>query len=171
MYKILLSTAILLLLLMLGLNQGFSDERNDNSPVILNESQKADQKEGVLSKDLPSIKGLVRSFVIVIGLIVIFFVFLKWRYGFSRGIKGNKKYIQVLEYSMLGPKRYLYLVKVLDKLLVVGATNDGMSLLCEMNEAEKKELLEGSIAAGEGFSGLIKKITGKAEDRRPRLEI
>lgn len=163
MKKILLITAMLLLFLILGLNLCFGDDKTEKGPAILNEFQKEKHDNSILSKELPSIKGLVRSFIIVIGLIVIFFVFLKWRYGFSRGIKGNRKYIQVLEYSMLGPKRYLYLVKVLDKLLVVGATNDGLSLLCEMNETEKKELLENTMATGEGFSSFIKKISGNKD--------
>ncbi|MGR3317825.1 MAG: flagellar biosynthetic protein FliO [Candidatus Anammoxibacter sp.] len=159
MQKILITTVILLVSLMLWPNLGFGDDKTEEAPVTLEEVQESGYREGLFSNDMPSIGGLVRSFAIVIGLILIFFVFLRWRYGTSRGLKGGKRYIQVLEHSMLGPKRYLYLVKVLDKLLVVGTTNDGMSLLCEMDETEKKELLDKPVETSEGFSSFLKKIS------------
>ena len=166
MQKVLIAIAILLISPVLWPNLNFGDDKTgevpttlEEAPVALEEVQKSEHSDDFLSDGMPSISGLVRSFAIVIGLILVFFIFLKWRYGTSRGVKGGKKYIQVLEHSMLGPKRYLYLVKVLDKLLVVGSTNDGLSLLCEMNETEKKELLDKPIETREGFSSFLKKIS------------
>ena len=168
MKKNLIAVVILLISLMLwpssgfGEDKRFGDDKTEEVPATLEEVQKSEHSEHndeLFSNNMPSIGGMVRSFAIVIGLIVLFFIFLKWRYGTSRGLKGGKKYIQVLEHSVLGPKRYLYLVKVLDKLLVVGSTNDGLSLLCEMDEAERKELLDKPVETKEGFSSFLNKIS------------
>ena len=161
MYKISLIGMILSLSLIIGTYKSFADDQIVEYPVsTAEESIDTEQQNKFFTKDVPSIKGLVKSFIIVIALISLFFVFLKWRYGFSKGVKGKKKHIQVLEYAMLGPKRYLYLVKVLDKLLVVGASNDGLSILSEIDGVDKDELLKETVTKGEGFSGFIKKFSG-----------
>lgn len=159
MIKTLLLGLILLFTMSLGPNLSASNDKIEKVLPDLNESQGIGNDNGFLSNDLPSSKGLVKSFIIVIGLMVIFFAFLRWRYGFSRGLKGSKKYIQVIEYSMLGPKRYLYLVKIIDKVLVIGATGEGLSLLCEINETEGKELIVNPNPKESGFSNLINKIS------------
>ncbi|MGR3219763.1 MAG: FliO/MopB family protein [Candidatus Anammoxibacter sp.] len=159
MQKTVIAAVILLISLVLCPNLCFGADQAEEAPVGIEEVQQSEHSDDMFDNDMPSISGMVRSFAIVIGLILIFFIFLKWRYGTSRGLKGGKKYIQVLEHSVLGPKRCLYLVKVLDKLLVVGSANDGLSLLCEMDEAGRKELLDKPIETKEGFSGLLNKIS------------
>ncbi len=142
-----------------------NNDLNKDAPIKVHEALNSGQNNKFLTSDFAPIKGVIQSFAIVIVLIAMFFVFLKWRYGGSfRGLKSNKKrHIQVIEHSMLGPKRAIYLVKVMDKLLVVGATGEGMSLLSEMDDAEKSELPgDLNTPPDEGFSILLqKKDTGK----------
>lgn len=153
--------AIVLSVMVLGLGNGLADDKPAGSIPVFDDGLRdvATDNNMFADEELPSIKGLVKSFFVVIGLIVLFFVFLRWRYGFSSKIKGAKKNIQVVEHLMLGPKKYLYLVKVLDRLLVIGTSNDGLSLLCEMDESEKRELLKEPAESGDGFASLIKKIS------------
>lgn len=146
-----------LLLPVLEQNISFADDKTGTGSATLTGFQEIRTEDDFLSNDLPSMKGMIKSFAIVIVLIALFFVFLKWRYKFFQGAKGSKKHIQVLEYSVLGPKKSIYLVKVLDKLLVIGATNDGLHLLCEMNESEKSEMIGNAALTGESFSGILKK--------------
>ena len=145
MPKFIFAISIFLLLPVLEQNISFSDDKTGTHSDVSTEFQKGGTEfqeikygDDFLSNDLPSMKGMIKSFAIVIVLIALFFIFLKWKYKFFQGAKGNKKYIQVLEYSVLGPKKSIYLVKVIDKLLVIGATNDGLHLLCEMNELESQ---------------------------------
>ena len=157
MHRVITVSMFLILFQVLLINTEICSAGMESGSGVVNESQQKDN-EDIFEKDLPSIKGMASSFGIVIALIIIFFVFLKWRYGFSGGVKGNRKYIQVVESRSLGPKRYLYLVKVVDKLLVIGSTNDGLSLLSEMNDDGKVVQVEKPSSGADGFSGFLKKV-------------
>jgi len=157
MHRVIRVSLLLILFQVWLINTTLSGAGMESGSAITNESQQ-EENEDIFVKDLPSIKGMAGSLGIVIVLIIIFFLFLKWRYGFSGGVKGNRKYIQVVEYRSLGPKRYLYLVKVVDKLLVLGSTNEGLSLLSEMNDDGKVVQAEKPSSGDDGFSGFIKKV-------------
>lgn len=165
MLKFFLIIAVILSSLELSLDSSYADDNVVGDPVVSNEFQGNSQGKSVLSNDLPSlkIKGMIQSFVIVLVLIGVFFVFLKWRYSGFSGFKGNKKYIKVIEQAALGPKKYIYLVKVLDKIIVVGASNEGMYLLSEMVASEKEELLEQAEEVGGSFANFIKNARNKSD--------
>ncbi len=166
MKSILLKSVLLIpfLLLSFALCDGlsFSDEKVANTPVVNTDFQKTSQQDDVISNGLPSLnlKGMIKSLVLVLILIAGFFVFLKWRYSGFRGIKGNKKHIQLIDQAMLGPKKNIYLVKILDRIIVVGTSNEGMYLLSEMDASDKDDLFEVEKESGGNFAKFIKSGLG-----------
>lgn len=164
MYKAIIIFIIISGLQVVASNSGFSDDKTrDNAAVMLDDIKVGNQRHGSLPTDFPYLKSMIRALVIVFGLMVVFFFFVKRKYRhFGGRIGNNKKYIQVIEYFPLGPKKQLYLVKVLNKLMVVGATNDGLYSLAEIGESSELEPPEmQETSSGGGFSSLIKRLTNK----------
>lgn len=164
MYKAIIIFIIIFCLQIVAPNNGFSgDETKDNAAVILDDIKTNDHKDSPLPQDFPYLKSMIKALVIVFGLMVVFFFFVKRKYRhFSGRTANNKKYIQVIEYLPLGPKKHLYLVKVLNKLMVVGATNDGLYSMGELGESSELELPEmQDTSSGGGFSSFIKRLTNK----------
>jgi len=166
MLRVFMFIFILMTLSMSLVNQGFCDGELDinanlESTIVPNVEQTPvpQQVGSTFSNKLPSLNvdGMIKSFIFVLVLIALFFVFLKWKYGGFRTGKGHRRYIQVVEQSMIGPKKNIYLVKIIDRLLIIGSSNDGMTLLSEIVGAEKDLVFEDLAAPKTGFSSFLKK--------------
>ena len=93
--------------------------------------------------DLPQSQGMgtvvgrvVGSLAIVVGLIFVTMIVLKRVLGGSKAPTTTRKVSELVEVTQLGGKRHLYLIRVADRLLVVGAGGDHLSLLSEIRDPD-----------------------------------
>jgi len=92
---------------------------------------------------------MIISLLIIIALIYVVVYILK-RYSYPTN-PGTSELIKVVSFSYLNPKEMLYLVKVGEKLLLLGVTPNNINLITEFNESEFEE----------GFKENLKNIEGK----------
>jgi flagellar biogenesis protein FliO len=89
---------------------------------------------------LLSVAGrVVGSLVLVIGLIFVTALVLRRYLGTTKAPTTSRKVSQLIEVTPLGGKRFLYLIRVADRLLVVGAGGERLSLLSEIRDPEVLE--------------------------------
>lgn len=90
----------------------------------------------------PGITKLLESTGIVIGIIIVTVFFLRRKLGIKTGMSGKKRYIYIVDTVPLGSKRYIHLVKVPGKVLLVGTTNERIQSLTEITEKDIIESIE-----------------------------
>lgn len=79
------------------------------------------------------------------------------KYSFKRG--GNALLdIKVINNQMIMPKKFLSVVKVKDKFLILGVSETGITLLKEI-DADESELMNETMAnQNQGFAEILKKF-------------
>lgn len=78
------------------------------------------------------------AFLILIVALILVSVYLLKKYVFGASAFGkNAEWIQVLGQIQIQPKKYLALVRVLDKVLLVGFSDSTMQTLTEFDDPEK----------------------------------
>ena len=78
----------------------------------------------------------------LVSCLIIGVVFLLRRYVFGRNGTGNAGgEIKVLSTTFLGPKKSIYLVRVLNRILVLGVSESQMQTLSEFTSDEAEDLL------------------------------
>lgn len=105
------------------------------------------------------IKTLIPLFLIV-ALMYGVLVFVK-KYGIK--INGNKTgsiHINVISSQMIMPKKYISVVKVEDKLLVLGVSEQSITLLKELNQTEDPLKPNTTIHEKMNFLDSLKKNLG-----------
>jgi flagellar protein FliO/FliZ len=141
-------------------------------PLRITESRGLD-----LNKPLDPVAITVRTFgmfALVLALMfLIFYVFKK--YVLKNTIfGGNEKFVQVLGSGFLGPKKSIVMVEVAGEVLVLGISNDNISLLTQIQDQEKIEEIKSSRkeVKGGGFWNSSKGNKGAYQgvDGKPRLE-
>jgi len=114
---------------------------------------------------------VISTLLIVIALIVATVYVLKKKYGVSANLGRRRKLIQIVDHAPMGVKKSLLLVKVPGKHLLLGVTNDKISLITEVSN---EDIVVGRGSAGAGgddsvnkkeFLDLIKK---SISDRRQK---
>jgi len=89
---------------------------------------------------LLSVAGrVVGSLVLVVGLIFVTALVLRRYLGATKAPTTSRKVSELVEVTPLGGKRFLYLIRVADRLLVVGAGGERLSLLSEIRDPEVLE--------------------------------
>lgn len=91
--------------------------------------------------DEPALPGgyamdLLRAILALAAVCLLAWVALRWaaRFGFGKGRSGGR--IEVLERTVLDPRRSLYLVKLGERVLLIGTGDGGSpSLLAELDPA------------------------------------
>lgn len=110
--------------------------------------QRIDEGKGFdLNKPLDPVAITVKTFTmfaLVLALMfLIFYVFKK--YVLKNTIfGGNEKFVRVLGTGFLGPKKNIVLVEVAGEILVLGISNDNISLLTQIQDKEKIEEIKAS---------------------------
>jgi len=100
-----------------------------------------------LNKPLDPVAITVKTFtmfaLVLAFMFLIFFVFKK--YVLKNTIfGGNEKFVRVLGTGFLGPKKNIVLVEVAGEILVLGISNDNISLLTQIQDKEKIEEIKAS---------------------------
>ena len=103
----------------------------------------------------PKLTRVLQSTAIVIILIVGTVFLLKKKFGVSK--TRGKKYLHVIESIPIGAKRFLLLVKIPGKLLVVGMANDRINQLAEITDKEVVETVSES-SGNNDFMGFMKRV-------------
>jgi len=86
-------------------------------------------------------------------------VFVK-KYSFKRGGRSLQN-IKVLSNQMIMPKKFLSVVRVKDKLLILGISENNISLLKEIEAEEADLITETNPNMQQGFADLFKKYLNK----------
>jgi len=77
---------------------------------------------------------LILSLAIVVGTIYLAAIVARRLYGRHRAKSGKNAMIQVIDRAYLDSKKSIYLVKVVDRLLVIGVGNNDIRLLSTMKD-------------------------------------
>jgi flagellar biogenesis protein FliO len=92
------------------------------------------------------VKTLLSLAAVIALMIGVVFVMKKFTYG-AQGASSAVIDMKVIGTMMLQPKRSVSLLKVMNKVLIVGITEDGMRTLGEISDAESLQHIEEKLAA------------------------
>ncbi len=130
-----------------------SGVRSQDSELVTPDSTASEINSG--QAFFPWLTRALQSTAIVIILIVGTVFFLKKKFGIAK--VAGKKYMQVVESVPVGAKRFLLLVKIPGKLLVVGMANDHINPLAEITDKAVVDAVSPS-SDNNDFMGFMKKV-------------
>ncbi len=108
---------------------------------------------------LDIVKALL-PLVVIVGLLYGVLLFIK-KYGVSfKGNKAGSVSINVLSSQMIMPKRFISVVRVEDKILVLGVSENSITLLKELEYEDDLENPYTPVESKNGFVDLLKKNLG-----------
>lgn len=120
------------------------------------------------------ISGLLPLFIIIILLAGALYFVKKYAYKFRKK-SGPGIHINTIATQMIAPKKYISVISVQNKLLVVGVSENSINLLKELDSEEesesfvtsvKKEVIQKQKSASSGnnedFASILKKNLGIA---------
>lgn len=85
------------------------------------------------------------SLVIIILLIFgILYLFKKYIYK-DYGIKGTPNNIKILTHLILQPKKIIYFIKVFDKILILGVSENNINILSEITDISEIDKFQDSL--------------------------
>lgn len=117
------------------------------------------------AQEVPGGYGLVllQTLFALAGVCVLAWVVLRWgaRRGIGVGAFGGR--VRVLERIALEPRRALYLVKVGERVLLLGAGEGGSPTLITELDPATLPLEEARKPAGEAFRDVLTRLRGKAK--------
>ena len=142
-----------------------SNSDEDKKDVVLNKSKtkittkdntgfslKDSRPTGKQMEMIPSGMKMISMFAVVLGLMfLIFFGFKKYVLK-NTAFGGGNKLVNVLGTWFLGPKKNIALVEVAGEILVLGMSQDNITLLSSIIDEEKIEEIKNT--SGKGKSGL-----------------
>ena len=104
--------------------------------------------------------------IVLGGLLVVFYLFKRF---LKRDVSGSKEQlIKVIASHYVGIKKSIALVEVPGAVLVVGLSNDNISLLTKIEDrAVLEELRDDRSPAGQTFSDHLQRLTAKIKIAKP----
>ncbi len=99
---------------------------------------------------------LIFPLFLIVGLLYALLLFVR-KYQF-KGSKLNSSNLRILTTMMLMPKKYLSVVKVNQKILILGVSEQSITLLKEMNAEEFNLTDENQIQDYPNFLDVFKKL-------------
>lgn len=111
---------------------------------------------GIGLNDLDSSLRLITTLVVFVFVLAVTYVVTRWIAGYQRGqlTKGN---VEVIETCRLSQTKYIQILKVGNKYLVVGICKDTMTMLTTLDEAEIK-LPESTGRSSESFLEVFQRV-------------
>jgi len=109
---------------------------------------------------LKTLASLIAVLGLMFGLLI---VMKKYMYGFQP-TRSNLISVDVLGQRLIQPKRSVVVVKVLNKIMIVGMTEEGMILLGEINDADILHWIDATMTEVDSVSNspIAKKEGGGA---------
>jgi flagellar biosynthetic protein FliO len=110
-----------------------------------------------------SILKMLAALAVVIALIYLAIYLLKKFMGRGRVGGGKARVLEILETAYIDPKKSLSLVRVADKSVLIGVTDNQISMLTELDAQKTLALFAAEQANGEegGFAGMLRSAAGK----------
>lgn len=123
---------------------------------------------------LSSIAKVVGALLVVVGLMLVLLYAIK-RLGLGQGRGGGGTAIAVLETRMVAPRKYITIVRVADRCLALGVTEQTISLLADLGEEGKAAFANQGTSSPptSGFAALLQKsmqswrVAPPGADRQP----
>jgi flagellar biogenesis protein FliO len=109
---------------------------------------------------LKTLASLVAVLGLMFGLVI---VMKKYLYGFQAA-KSSLVSVDVIGQRLIQPKRSVFVVKVLNKILILGITEEGMTSLGEIEDASILHWIDTTIAESDNSSAalLARRKSGQA---------
>lgn len=98
------------------------------------------------------------SFALIIFLMMVIFYVLKKFYPQFSSSSNSSVSMRVYAQLQLQPRKTVYLVRVLNKLLILGASENSLTVLSEINDPEIIKVLDEIYIHGEKRNGKIFKL-------------
>lgn len=86
--------------------------------------------------NLPKVTKYLESIGLILIIVVVALYFLRGTLGIKTGMGKKKRYLSIVDSVPLGSKKYIHLIKIPGKILVVGATREKIHTLAEITEKE-----------------------------------
>ena len=135
-----------------------------NSNTIAKTSPTAESKieENIIGNAMPSMIRMICALIVVICCIYGGIFLLKRSMG-KKYAGGGNSILEVLETTSVAPKKTISLVKVMDKSVLIGVTENGISMLTELDSEQTKKVLAYQCSAEEriDFKKSFKTAWGK----------
>lgn len=141
---------IMLLLLLFVCKMGYCEteivKKEENQGSATTEFDKI----GVASPiNFPKITKFLESMGLVIVIIVVTIFLLRKKLGIKTSMSRRKRYVHIVDTVSLGSKKYIHLIKIPGKVLLVGATNERIQSLTEITEKEIVDSIDIESQGGE----------------------
>ncbi len=120
----------------------FAQQANHDSLMVPSAQSFAPSMMGIIAK-------LVISLILIVGLIYASMFFLKKINARASGGGTVGDIIKIVGRTFLSPKQCLYLVKIGEKYMVLGATEGSINLIDHISQAEFEELKKNNIKAND----------------------
>ncbi|HPC73941.1 MAG TPA: flagellar biosynthetic protein FliO [Syntrophales bacterium] len=89
-----------------------------------------------------SILKMLSALALVLGLMVVAMYFLRRFMSKTGGGVENDEFVKIVSTRYLGPKNSIVILDVLDRVIVVGVTNQQIALLAEIDDRESLDRLK-----------------------------
>ena len=93
--------------------------------------------------------SLLLVVVLIFAVMYILKKFVVKDYGSAYGRKNSSDF-KIVGQIMLQPKKYIYIIKFFDRLLIVGMTDNSLNLLSEITDKDTLKNIEGSFTSEKG---------------------
>jgi len=138
--SIILAVAIIGLF-MLDSSPVTAEQALDNKATIAgNNTSNAGIEDSVIGTAMPSMIRMICALIVVICCIYAGIFLLKRSMG-KKYAGGGNSILEVLETTCVAPKKTISLVKVMDKSVLVGVTENGISMLTELDSDQTEKVL------------------------------
>jgi len=158
---------LLLLMMVIGpvaLAQDVATDQSAPPPVenqAIESSEKAEQMPSLTESVLPSLTRIAISLCVIVAIIYLTVFLLKKLSGSRAGGKKGTT-IQIIEQPYLAHKKSVCLLKLADRAVLVGTTENSMNLLTELEwDALPQETIEKNSRVQAGFPGFLNEAAGK----------
>ena len=118
---------------------------------------------------MPSIVKMISALMVVLVCIYVALYLLKRLAGRRAGANGGNGALEVLETSYVAPKKTVSLVRVADKAVLIGVTDNGISMLTELDAQQTEALLAEKSATPSSDS--FRKILGSATEKIRKVSL
>ena len=116
-----------------------------------------------VSTPVGSILKMVSALIVVLCAVYLGLYLLKRLMNARQGGRGGSQLLEVIQTTYVGPKKSLSLVRVADRAVLVGVTEQNISVLTELDADETAVILanENSTEQTDSFGSLIRAAAGK----------
>jgi flagellar biosynthetic protein FliO len=119
------------------------EQKIPSTPPLRFEENKERDTGGPMDPVSITVKTFTMFALVLALMFLVFYLFKKFVLK-NTIFGGNEKFVRVLGTGFLGPKKNIVLVEVVGEILVLGTSNDNISLLTHIQDKEKIEKIKAS---------------------------